>query len=522
MTLMFEADGATEALPRILTEILLRGETIGSRQGEQTVEITHPTIVLTQPLKREILLPERRASIVAQIAETMWVLRGDNEVEWLGYYLPRAAEFSDDGYRWRSGYGPRLRDFNSVDQIDAVVNTLNHDRSSRRAVISLWDPTVDSLPGKDTACNNWLHFLSRNGRLDLHVATRSNDVIWGWSGINTFEWSVLLEIVAHLTGNMVGRVIYSISSFHIYEKHWNRARDISQNPSFLEFAESPRFNLGCVRSLQNFDRFVEEWFHAEDLLRNQEEYDIDAFPEPMMRSWLRVIAWKWSGDESFLEPLKGTRLHAAVLMSNDFRQMKQKNPAEVPQDPKVGDKVTIYPVSTQSAFCTFADNLHREKDAVYGDSWKKRGEQISILANIARKVDRLGEAGAGDTAADTVIDLMVYLVKYALWMRDAFETPVPFSDYEGSHVEEVAHLLRALDNSPSVKKATLSPKDATDALKGWFAELEDVVSEDPSGIGGRRSRIVTYMLPVAYRLAKTLWDGENPDQRWLLNSGRDA
>jgi hypothetical protein len=29
--------------------------------------------------------------------------------------------------------------------------------------------------------------------------------------------------------------------------------------------------------------------------------------------------------------------------------------------------------------------LHRAKDAGYRDAWKRRGEAISILANIARK-----------------------------------------------------------------------------------------------------------------------------------------
>ena len=33
--------------------------------------------------------------------------------------------------------------------------------------------------------------------------------------------------------------------------------------------------------------------------------------------------------------------------------------------------------------------LHRAKDAAYRDAWKRRGEVISILANIARKADRL-------------------------------------------------------------------------------------------------------------------------------------
>lgn len=42
--------------------------------------------------------------------------------------------------------------------------------------------------------------------------------------------------------------------------------------------------------------------------------------------------------------------------------------------------------------------LHRAKNAAYRDAWKRRGEVISILANIARKVDRL-EYGLDDAPA---------------------------------------------------------------------------------------------------------------------------
>ncbi|MEV6844236.1 hypothetical protein [Actinoplanes sp. NPDC051411] len=69
--------------------------------------------------------------------------------------------------------------------------------------------------------------------------------------------------------------------------------------------------------------------------------------------------------------------------------------------------------------------LHRSKDAAYGDSWKRRGEQISIMANIARKVDRLnilaaiGEAATTDeNAIDTAIDLFVYALKYLTYLAD--------------------------------------------------------------------------------------------------------
>ena len=62
--------------------------------------------------------------------------------------------------------------------------------------------------------------------------------------------------------------------------------------------------------------------------------------------------------------------------------------------------------------------LHRVKDAAYRNAWKKRGEVMSIMANIARKVDRLEYVSAGAPATqdesliDTATDLFVYLLKY--------------------------------------------------------------------------------------------------------------
>jgi hypothetical protein len=68
--------------------------------------------------------------------------------------------------------------------------------------------------------------------------------------------------------------------------------------------------------------------------------------------------------------------------------------------------------------------LHTRKDAAYGAAWKRRGERISALPNIARKVDRLevfaskGVALEGEAVLDTVIDLFVYVTKYRLLLAD--------------------------------------------------------------------------------------------------------
>lgn len=63
--------------------------------------------------------------------------------------------------------------------------------------------------------------------------------------------------------------------------------------------------------------------------------------------------------------------------------------------------------------------IHNTKSAQYGNSWCKRGEALSICANIARKVDRLENRSVSgpDGLDDTLGDLLVYLVKYSIWLK---------------------------------------------------------------------------------------------------------
>ena len=197
---------ATEALPHLLNNLLVGGSVIPSRNGE-TRELTMQHITVDQTTDPYIATPGRNVSLPAQIAETMWILAGRSDVEWLSNYLPQAPKFSDDGKTWRGGYGPRLRGWSvdafahgpgedNVDQLKYIIDLLREDPDTRRAVFTIYDPSTDSQPGKDIPCNNWVHFLARDGKLHAHVAIRSNDVMWGWSGINSFEWSILNQVVA--------------------------------------------------------------------------------------------------------------------------------------------------------------------------------------------------------------------------------------------------------------------------------------------------------------------------------------
>lgn len=411
--LSFRAVSVNHALPELLAR-LLREKTRGSRNGRMK-ELGPVSITIEKPWLRYVSVAERKVSLPAQIAETMWVLSGRNDVEWLSHYLPRAKDFSDDGTTWSGGYGPSLRAWgpDRVDQLWHVVELLREDVETRRAVISLYDPARDTAPGlKDVPCNNWLSFrVGNDGRLHLNVATRSNDIIWGWSGINTFEWSVLLAVVCALTGLAQGTIRYNITSLHLYERHFAKARRIVDANQGREIAledAGPRFtSLGPGTTRGTLRAVLDSWFRIEAHIRSGDPdvgLCINSHPDALMREWLWALRTWHLG----LRPAPNNHLNRALANSPALKVFKTNDPIPAPWAKETQEASLL---DTMVA-------LHKEKDAVYGDSWCRRGEKVSILANIARKVDRLGKAGAGDTELDTAMDLTIYLVKYRLWMAD--------------------------------------------------------------------------------------------------------
>lgn len=411
----------SEALPRILKDLSELADEVGSRNG-RVKEFLNQQIVITDPVQREVLSLNRKANVFAQIAETCWVLSGRNDVEWLSAYLPRAFDYADDGAHWRAGYGPRIRNFGGVDQLARVVDALKKDPLTRQAVVQIWDVSDGDteLALMDRACNTQLQFQSRLGQLHLTVTVRSNDVMWGWSGINAFEWSTLQEIVASLLGIGVGPLTFNIGSLHLYEPHWEKASRIE-----FERIDLPiiRFNPDhLVTSLSEVDLLLERWFVWEGMCRTGEATLelLSDWEEPLFKAWAAAIAYYWMRDEEWLADLRGTALAVAIA----------RTPASVLSEPvqrPLSVPVGVGPATTLSenvrAFYEFVADLHAAKHASYGDSWKKRGEKLSILANMARKVDRLGVGDQFDSSADTWIDLMVYGIKYGCWLHGKDDGP---------------------------------------------------------------------------------------------------
>jgi thymidylate synthase len=199
-------------------------------------------LVLTDPTRAMVTNPRRNLNPWVTLAEFPWLVVGRNDIAWLRHYLPRAGDFSDDGETWRAGYGPRMRKWyapgrakSEADQLRYVIDELKNPHlggASRRGVISLWDPRSDhQQDSADYPCTNWLSFQARPwGTLDLTVGMRSNDVWWGWSGVNMMNFTLLQQAVAQWTGFEPGRYTHVADNFHLYyDRHGDVARAVYEN-----------------------------------------------------------------------------------------------------------------------------------------------------------------------------------------------------------------------------------------------------------------------------------------------------
>ena len=233
-------------------ETVLDGRVQPSRNGDITC-VNNAVLNLTKPQNRHLYLEGRKSNIIAQMAETFWVMAGDDRVNpFLSFYLPRAADYSDDGHCWRGAYGPRLYIHNQLQEALEVFTT--DGLTTRQSVVQILLPELDAkenlLSGtitgdkiektKDRPCNNELVFFcvpNEDGTysLNLNVFQRSGDAIWGALNINVFEWTFLMELFVnnlnaqHEETIVLGEYTHFVTNLHIYDKTASQAKAVVQN-----------------------------------------------------------------------------------------------------------------------------------------------------------------------------------------------------------------------------------------------------------------------------------------------------
>lgn len=175
------------------------------------------------------LLSLRKIPLKVFIAEQLWFLMAEQNLEWLQQFTKIWDDFAEENNCVEAAYGYRWRKHFGRDQIGGLVELLQEDPTSRHGVILMWDPADDGLASgtkkKNVPCPYTFTVQIIGGRLCLHLIIRSNDMMLG-NPHDTAGFALLAHILAQKLNVEVGTLTVSISNAHIYDIHFDQAQMI--------------------------------------------------------------------------------------------------------------------------------------------------------------------------------------------------------------------------------------------------------------------------------------------------------
>ncbi|HHT60530.1 MAG TPA: thymidylate synthase [Paludibacteraceae bacterium] len=169
------------------------------------------------------VLTTKKLHLKSIIYELLWFLKGDTNVKYLQEHGVRIwNEWADENGELGPVYGHQWRswpDYNggTIDQISNVVNMIRNTPDSRRLIVSAWNVAeVDkmALP----PCHSLFQFYVADGKLSLQLYQRSADIFLGVP-FNIASYSLLLMMMAQVTGLKAGNFVHTFGDAHIYNNH---------------------------------------------------------------------------------------------------------------------------------------------------------------------------------------------------------------------------------------------------------------------------------------------------------------
>ena len=120
---------------------------------------------------------------------------------------------------------------------------------------------VNPTPVYDLTVDKYNNFALSSG---VHV----HNCLWGYSGINYFEFTFLQEFIANQLGVELGYYVHNSMSFHVYEPHYEKLENVIN-----EELES-REDIYCPKvkfdSLEQFDKCFELYKNTIDKILNKD------------------------------------------------------------------------------------------------------------------------------------------------------------------------------------------------------------------------------------------------------------
>ena len=230
----------------LMREILETGQDGGDRTGTGTRSLfgrqMHFDLRAGFPL-----LTTKKVHLKSIIHELLWFLSGDTDVTYLQEHGVRiwnewateeqCARFGRSAGDLGPVYGHQWRNFGAtqdesgayrkdgVDQIGRVVEQIRTNPTSRRMLVSGWNPKEAdqvALP----PCHTLFQFYVNEGagELSCQLYQRSADFFLGVP-FNIASYSLLTMMIAQVTGLKPGTFVHTFGDVHLYANHFDQAQE---------------------------------------------------------------------------------------------------------------------------------------------------------------------------------------------------------------------------------------------------------------------------------------------------------
>lgn len=222
------------------------------------------------------LLTTKKVFLRGIIHELLWFVRGDTNIKYLvdnnvgiwnewpfqSYLIKNSLDTKFEKYsdEWRAElatfiekiktdqsfaqqwgelgpvYGKQWRNFSGIDQLDWVINEIKTNPTSRRLIVSAWNPAEIEEMAKAglPPCHTLFQFyVSHDNKLSCQLYQRSADLFLGVP-FNIASYALLVMMVAQVCDLELGEFVHTFGDVHIYNNHEDQVQEqLSRSPRAL-------------------------------------------------------------------------------------------------------------------------------------------------------------------------------------------------------------------------------------------------------------------------------------------------
>lgn len=213
----------------------------------------------------------RKTYIKSAIDELLWIWqKKSNNIRDLRSHIWDSWADADGSigkaYGYQLGVKHKYKE-GDFDQVDRVLYDLKHNPQSRRIMTNIYNHH-DLSEMNLYPCAYSMTFNVSGRTLNGILNQRSQDMLTA-NNWNVVQYSVLMHMLAQVSGLEVGELVHVIADAHIYDRHIPIVREMLTNETY----PAPRFVMNS--DVKDFYKFTLDDFKLDGYRANDKKYDIE-------------------------------------------------------------------------------------------------------------------------------------------------------------------------------------------------------------------------------------------------------